>query len=50
MRIADVRSNNRIAFPLQEARERPHDEIDIDRVVWDPEYREEVRERLRRGD
>ena len=50
MRIADVRSNNRIAFPLQESRERQHDDIDIDRVVWDPEYREEVRERLRRGD
>ena len=36
--------------PLQEARERQHDDIDIDRVVWDPEYREEVRELLRRGD
>ncbi len=39
-------------FPPRSRRERPAEppwpEIDLERLVWDPEYRDEIRRRLNR--
>ena len=46
MQTADALMNSQVPAPAQRAHDGSPDDIDIDRIVWDLEYREEVRRRL----
>ena len=46
MQTADALMNSQAPAPPQLGHDGASDDIDIDRIVWDLEYREEVRRRL----
>ena len=49
MQTADAVINSQVPASPQGTFDASPDEIDIDRIVWDLEYREEVRRRLSHG-
>ena len=46
MQSVEIGLNTQAPVPSQGTLDAAHDEIDVDRIVWDLEYREEVRRRL----
>lgn len=46
MQTVDALMNSQSPAPSQLGHDGSCDDIDIDRIVWDLEYREEVRRRL----